>query len=872
MAPSVTAAAPASVLVTPPTTPPFDAIKTSAASPVGDFPSPANYVLKDIRGHTDSSNTSQQLSDRIVCGLSSKTVLFEPDTKSANPVTSPNGDLLRSIPTLVLYDDRGLDLFDQITYLDEYYLTNAEIQVFNDWGDEIISTCVEDGGILVELGVGSMRKTKFLLEAIVRQNKSVTYYALDLSEQSLVDSLKPLAANFPTISFVGLLGTYEDSLAYISRNVPTHTPQGKRITRTILWLGSSIGNMNRDEAAEFLGKIGSEAMSVGDTFLCGIDRRNTPIDVKLAYDDPKGVTREFIMNGLDHVDRILGGGKLIDRSKFEYLSIYNEDLGRHEAYFRTLEAHKLSLPSPSSPLGVAVIELEKSELINIEYSVKYSPREVTRLADRARLHHPAKWTDRSNRYDVHLFAKGPFALHAASKDLDEFVGLPLVKDGTEGTSLKGVPTVYEFEQIWKAWDTATCSMIRSTDYLEKPISLRHPYVFYLGHIPAFMDIQISRCLNEPFSEPVFYTEIFERGIDPDMEDTTKCHPHSQVPDTWPAVADVMAYRDRVRERIRGVLAKGVESARLARVLWMCYEHDAMHLETILYMLVQSPNVKAPEGFIVPPHLFRTSKTSIPLQPPASFFPPIPADATITLGHNDPEAEDADDHENHIASTRVFGWDNERPSRTMNVSSSPDDKIQTRPVTVHEYHRFLSSLPAPVDQSLIPESWVGFEACGTDEPAAISTKVKTVYGAVPIANVPNWPVFASHVQAKAYVGFVGAKRLPTEAEMVYLRRRHVHQEGPVAPNVGFRSWHPEDVVEGRTFGDGWEWTDTVLERHEGYESSVLYPGYTSDFFDEKHNILVGGSWATAPRIAHRDTFRNWYQRGYPFVFATFRCVF
>ncbi|KAJ3109264.1 hypothetical protein HDU97_007758 [Phlyctochytrium planicorne] len=849
MAPSIQSPTASSALVTPPTTPPFDSLKSPASvTEPSPLPVPSNYILTDIRGQTDSSNTTQQLVDRIVTGLSSKTVKFVKDGKSSKPVTSKY-DLLRSIPTLVLYDDKGLDLFDQITYLEEYYLTNAEIQIFNNYADEIIAKCVEDGGILVELGVGSMRKTKFLLEAIVRQNKKVTYYALDLSEQSLVESVKPLAANFPTIDFVGLLGTYDDSLAYISRNVPTHNANGKRITRTILWLGSSIGNLTRTEAAEFLRKIGEDAMSVGDTFLCGVDRRNTPADVKLAYDDPKGVTREFILNGLDHVDRILGGKQIISRKDFEYLSIYNDELGRHEAYYRTLHPVTLSLPGAAAP-----IELEENELINIEYSVKYSPREITQLVSRARLHHPACWTDPSGRYDLHLFSRPPFTMEGSSSIEKAVEDLKLEDDVTEGTRLEGVPTLPEFEEMWKAWDLVTCGMI--DNYLEKPISLRHPYIFYLGHIPAFMDIQLSRRLNQPFTEPQYYTEIFERGIDPDMEDTSKCHPHSAVPDAWPDKEDVLAYRDRVRERAREILRNGGEGCE--RVLWMSYEHDAMHLETLLYMLVQSPNVKPPPGFVIPPHLFRTNPKIQPL--PASAFYPTLTQTTVTLGHHDPEAPDGD------LTPQINGWDNERPLRSSALPSAPG-KIQDRPVTVWEYHTFLSSLPKddPSLPSLIPSSWSDFTP--STSIASTATKIKTVFGLVPLRNVPNWCVYASHVQASAYAAKLGA-RLPTEEELVAIRRTHAE---PFSGNVGFRSWHPQDSRKG-IVGNGWEWTDTVLEEHEGFESSPLYPGYTSDFFDGKHNVVLGGSWATVPRIAHRDTFRNWYQRGYPYVFATFRCAF
>jgi uncharacterized SAM-dependent methyltransferase len=135
-----------------------------------------------------------------------------------------------------------------------------------------------------------MRKTKYLLESIVKQGlKGVTYYALDLSEKTLIDCLNSLAVHFPSIKFVGLLGTYEDSLEYIKNNIPSTDPlTGSHISRTIMWLGSSIGNFDRDGATQFLKRVNDSIMQSGDTFLCGIDRRNSPEVVKLAYDDLNG--------------------------------------------------------------------------------------------------------------------------------------------------------------------------------------------------------------------------------------------------------------------------------------------------------------------------------------------------------------------------------------------------------------------------------------------------------------------------------------------------------------------------------------------------------------------------------------------------------
>ncbi|KAJ3412755.1 hypothetical protein HDV05_000276 [Chytridiales sp. JEL 0842] len=851
---------------------------------------PKNYKMVDIRGNTANSNTTEQLSQTIVDALKSKAVPFPESSKRHlhHPLNTSASKskkdllLLRSIPTLVLYDDRGLDLFDQITYLPEYYLTNAETDIFQRFGDEMMNTCVQDGGCLIELGVGSMRKTKYLLNSIVKQKKSITYYAVDLSEQSLQESLLPLASHFPSINFVGLLGTYDDSLSYIHSHVPTvHPTTGQRISRTILWLGSSIGNLTRLQAAEFLAKVKDMAMEVGDTFLCGIDRRNEPSVVKLAYDDPKGITREFILNGLDHVNTILLGGakgtkeeRLIKRENFEYISIYNAVLGRHEAYFRSTCAQTLTLPCPGAKNNTAVIELEEGELINIEYSVKYSPDEVDELVDLAGFYQPGKWTEKMGRYDVHLFQRPRFTLARRVLDVkkDEASEVAHVVAAKKKEVFEGVPSLEEFEELWKLWDTVSLTMPPANNYLERPILLRHPYIFYVGHLPAFMDIQLSRCLEEPHSCPAF-SEIFERGIDPHMEDPKKCHPHSKVPDQWPELKEVLEYRDACRERMRNILKGRKEVVgRLARVVWMAYEHDAMHIETFLYMLAQSPNVQPPADVLPPPALFRPIADPSPALttlPAASFLRLEPT--LVHLGLKDSESMDG-----HITdpASHVYGWDNESPARVSHSLCTPVD-IQNRPVTVLEYATYLDSLPN-LEPSAIPASWVWTPNTDSHRFEISDVKVKTIFGNVPIHVAQKWPVYVSAVQAESYASHFGF-RLPTETEYVAYRKACVSEsekEGGNAQNgnFGFRSWVPKDVDEHRgCVGNGWEWTGSLWEAFEGYEKSELYPGYSSDFFDGLHNVVLGASWATVPRIAMRETFRNWYQKPYPYVFATFRCV-
>jgi len=113
----------------------------------------------------------------------------------------------------------------------------------------------------------------------------------------------------------------------------------------------------------------------------------------------------------------------------------------------------------------------------------------------------------------------------------------------------------------------------------KPIPLRHVPLFYIGHAPAFRDIHLSRYFNKPLTSPAHFADIFERGIDPDVQDQTKIgHWHSEVPQTdedWPKIEEIVEYEERVRERVRKVYEEhdGKWDRKLARVLMMVFEHE-----------------------------------------------------------------------------------------------------------------------------------------------------------------------------------------------------------------------------------------------------------------------------------------------------------
>jgi L-histidine Nalpha-methyltransferase / hercynylcysteine S-oxide synthase len=240
----------------------------------------------------------------------------------------------------------------------------------------------------------------------------------------------------------------------------------------------------------------------------------------------------------------------------------------------------------------------------------------------------------------------------------------------------------------------------------------------------------------------------------------------------------------------------------------------MHLETLLYMMAQSPRVVAPKGFMAPVDLFhRPLDSYIPPQPlpPATFIPvPHVKSNEITMGHHD---EEADDEQRKKVDTHTFGWDNERPQRQV-VVSEKDSKIQSRPVSVSEYAAFLKSLSNPSSfKDLFPSSWAE---------STISTEmwsVKTVFGLVDISRVPNWPVYVSGAQAAAYAEHYNL-RLPREDELLRCRL-------PISAssNIAFRQWTPVSLTEnqaGWTPANGWEWTSTIMDTHDGFVASALYP--------------------------------------------------
>src|SRR3954469_16130972 len=200
----------------------------------------------------------------------------------------------RTLPCRYFYDARGSELFERITDLPEYYPTRTEAEILKSCATELAA--LTGACELVELGAGSSRKTRLLIEAYLRRGQSVEFRPVDVSESALAESGQALAERYDRLSIEALVGTYEQGLAALG-------PAGGR--RMLIFLGSTIGNLDDAEMISFLTGA-ADALNPGDFFLLGFDRRKDPAVIEAAYNDSAGVTAAFNLNILRHLNRRFG--------------------------------------------------------------------------------------------------------------------------------------------------------------------------------------------------------------------------------------------------------------------------------------------------------------------------------------------------------------------------------------------------------------------------------------------------------------------------------------------------------------------------------------------------------------------------------------
>ncbi|MDR3677560.1 MAG: L-histidine N(alpha)-methyltransferase [Acidobacteriota bacterium] len=292
----------------------------------------------------------------------------------------------KELPSKYLYDDIGSALFELITKIPEYGLTRAEERILLRHS-EAIAAHLPTHGMVVELGSGSGKKTRRILEALTR-HRPTTYCPIEISSTALENCERELN-DLAHVSIVGFETEYLDGL---SRAVARRRP-GDGVV--VLFLGSSIGNFDRGPGEDFLRKIRSD-LKPGDALLLGTDLEKPLAQLIPAYDDPLGVTAVFNRNLLARINRELGGD--FDFSQFEHVAHYNARQRRIEMHLRSVENQTVSIEGANLRTT-----LRRDETIWTESCHKYGRHEAPAMAVRTGFECAAQWVDDEWAFAENLF-------------------------------------------------------------------------------------------------------------------------------------------------------------------------------------------------------------------------------------------------------------------------------------------------------------------------------------------------------------------------------------------------------------------------------------------------------------------------------------
>jgi formylglycine-generating enzyme required for sulfatase activity len=429
----------------------------------------------------------------------------------------------------------------------------------------------------------------------------------------------------------------------------------------------------------------------------------------------------------------------------------------------------------------------------------------------------------------------------------------------------------------------------------RSIAERHRVIFYLGHLEAFdLNLLATKVFLKPTVNPAL-ERLFAFGIDPIDGNLP-----TDVPSDWPTLPQVREFCKLARSRLDVMIAEWMSTLTQAELpvsdaLAMAIEHRFMHLETLSYML---PHL--PQSAFVPSALVSVRSQPGPTQPGydrvggphAARQIAVPA-GPITIGRN---------------RDQKFGWDNEFDAQTSYV---PAFMIDARKVVNEEFLSFVRAGGYRERSFWTDEDWAWKESRQLQQPilwqpSPNGFRLRAAFEEIPLPL--DWPVQVSLAEARAYVRYLHAQdptstaRLPSEAEL----HRAAYAEAPkqetdtetpescrpypwpgaeaiplhhgnfggvrldLCPVAAFPAGDSALGVS-ELLGNHWEWTQTPFRPLPGFAIDPRYPGYSKAFFDDKHFVMKGAAACTDVRFLRR-TFRNWFQAHYPYVFASFRCVY
>jgi L-histidine N-alpha-methyltransferase len=329
------------------------------------------------------ASTEQEVRvDVLRDGAESRPVLYDETFRSLRAD-------VKGLPAVWLYDARGSRLYDEITRLPEYYLPRREGEILRARAGEIAART--QARTLVELGAGSAKNIRLLLDALDTAGTLERFIPLDVSEETLRASAQSIAAAYPRVSVHAIVGDFERDLGTL--------PGGDR--RLIAFLGSTIGNLYPDQRARFFANLG-DTLARDDGLVLGIDLVKDAARLEAAYNDSGGVTEAFVRNALTAVNRELDA--TFDQRRFVYEARWDPEHEWMDIGLRTRQAHTVSIHGLE--LDVA---FDAGEPLRVEISSKFRRERLELEAGRAGLRVESWWTDGASDFALALVLRDTVA-------------------------------------------------------------------------------------------------------------------------------------------------------------------------------------------------------------------------------------------------------------------------------------------------------------------------------------------------------------------------------------------------------------------------------------------------------------------------------
>ena len=286
----------------------------------------------------------------------------------------------KTISPKYFYDETGSQLFEEITQLPEYYLTDVELDIMEKYIDQM-TDLIGESASLIEFGAGSGMKTRMLLE---HMHSPAAYVPVDISEEHLLESQRSIQEDFPDIE---VLPVPADFLHPFDLPNPSTIP----LRNVVYFPGSTIGNFERDDAIDLLGVMYEEAGEDG-ALLIGVDLQKDPDVIHAAYNDSAGVTARFNLNMLEHLNREFG--MAFDVDAFEHRATYDPAAGRVVMELVSQRDQVIGANDTKIPIA-------RNETITTEYSHKYTLEDFADMVATAGFTTEKVWTDPNDWFSVH---------------------------------------------------------------------------------------------------------------------------------------------------------------------------------------------------------------------------------------------------------------------------------------------------------------------------------------------------------------------------------------------------------------------------------------------------------------------------------------